>query len=136
MPSTTAVDTEPPAASYTVRPPPEATEPVSRAMLSRSGRAALGIGNGKPGGVGSTAQPMTFTFAAFSDNHFKPDGMSWPDGRLFRRCREAHECLVRDINAASPDFIINKGDLTDVYDQYRLRTYREAVAGLKPPVHK
>lgn len=81
------------------------------------------------------AGEVLFTFAAFSDNHFKPDGMSWPDGRLFRRCREAHECLVRDINAASPDFIINKGDLTDVYDQYRLRAYREAVAGLKPPVH-
>ncbi len=79
------------------------------------------------------AGEVLFTFATFSDNHFKPDGFSWPDGRLFRRCREAHECLVRDLNEVSPDFIINKGDLTDVYGEYRLRAYRSAVAGLKPP---
>ena len=78
---------------------------------------------------------VLFTFATFSDNHFKPDGMSWPDGRLFRRCSEAHECVVSDLNAAAPQFIINKGDLTDVYDAYRLRAYRDAVRGLEPPTH-
>ncbi len=78
---------------------------------------------------------VRFTFATFSDNHFKLDAMSWPDGRLFRRCSEAHECVVRDLNAAAPEFIINKGDLTDVYEPYRLRAYREAVRDLKPPTH-
>ncbi len=81
------------------------------------------------------AGPVLFTFATFSDNHFKVDGMSWPDGRLFRRCSEAHDCVVRDLNAAGPEFIINKGDLTDVYEPYRLRAYREAVRDLKPPTH-
>ena len=81
------------------------------------------------------AGPVLFTFATFSDNHFKPDGMSWPDGRLFSRCSEAHQCLIRDLNAAAPEFIINKGDLTDVYEAYRLRAYREAVRGLGPPTH-
>jgi alkaline phosphatase len=81
------------------------------------------------------AGPVLFTFATFSDNHFKPDGMSWPDGRLFRRCSDAHKCLIRDLNAAAPEFIINKGDLTDVHDPYRLRAYQEAIRGLKPPTH-
>jgi len=81
------------------------------------------------------AGEVLFAFATFSDNHFKPDGFSWPDGRLFRRCREAHECLMRDLNGALPDFAINKGDLTDVYGEYRLRAYRAAVSGLRPPTH-
>jgi calcineurin-like phosphoesterase family protein len=83
----------------------------------------------------SDAGEVLFTFATFSDNHFKPDGVSWPDGRYFRRCADAHKCLVGDVNRAAPDFIINKGDLTDVYGQYRLRAYREAVRGLEPPTH-
>ncbi len=78
---------------------------------------------------------VLFTFATFSDNHFKPNGMSWPDGRFFRRCSDAHKCVVRDLNAEAPEFIINKGDLTDVYETYRLRAYREAVRGLEPPTH-
>lgn len=81
------------------------------------------------------AGEVLFTFATFSDNHFKPDGMSWPDGRYFRRCANVHACLVGDLNRAAPDFIINKGDLTDVYDRYRLRAYRETVRGLEPPTH-
>ena len=78
---------------------------------------------------------VLFRFATFSDNHFKPDGMSWPDGRYFRRCSAIHKCLVRDLNAAGADFLINKGDLTDIYGQFRLRAYREAVRGLEPPTH-
>ena len=81
------------------------------------------------------AGDVLFTFATFSDNHFKPDGASWPDGRYFRRCSDIHKCLVRDMNAAAPDFIINKGDLTDVHEPYRLRAYQRAVRGLEPPTH-
>ncbi len=78
---------------------------------------------------------ILFTFATFSDNHFKPDGVSWPDGRYFRRCIDIHNCLVQDMNRLAPEFIINKGDLTDVYAPYRLRAYQQAVRGLAPPVH-
>ncbi|UCD57860.1 MAG: metallophosphoesterase, partial [Candidatus Hydrogenedentota bacterium] len=81
------------------------------------------------------AGDVIFTFATFSDNHFKPDGMSWPDGRCFRRCSEIHACLVRDLNRTGADFLINKGDLTDVFERYRLRAYRDAVRGLRLPMH-
>ncbi|MBI4832937.1 MAG: metallophosphoesterase [Candidatus Lindowbacteria bacterium] len=81
------------------------------------------------------AGEVLFSFAAFSDNHFKPDGLSWPDGRYFRRCSDVHRCLVRDLNAEKPEFLINKGDLTDIFEPYRLRAYREAVHGLEAPVH-
>ena len=76
-----------------------------------------------------------FTFATFSDNHFKADGMPWPDGRYFRRCSDTHRRLVSDLNDAGADFLINKGDLTDVYAPYRLRAYQRAVRGLEPPTH-
>lgn len=76
-----------------------------------------------------------FRFGTFSDNHCKPDGITWPDGRLFRRCSDIHKCLITDLNATNPDFLINKGDLTDSYEPYRLRVYSEAVSGLKPPTH-
>jgi hypothetical protein len=81
------------------------------------------------------AGEILFTFATFSDNHAKPDGISWPDGRYFRRCSDIHRRLVSDLNRARPDFIINKGDLTDSYQPYRLRVYREVVRGLEAPTH-
>jgi len=81
------------------------------------------------------AGDILFTFATFSDNHFKPNGASWPDGRYFRKCSDIHDCLVSDLNRLAPDFIINKGDLTDVYEPYRLRAYKQAVRGLEPPTH-
>ncbi len=73
-----------------------------------------------------------FMFATFSDNHFKPDGMSWPDGRHFRRCSDIHRCLVRDLNREAPEFLINKGDLTDSFEPFRFRSYREAVKLASP----
>jgi 3',5'-cyclic AMP phosphodiesterase CpdA len=81
------------------------------------------------------AGDIIFRFATFSDNHFKPDGLSWPDGRYFRRCSEIHECLVRDLNGVGADFLINKGDLTDVYEPYRLRAYKDAIRNLEPLTH-
>jgi 3',5'-cyclic AMP phosphodiesterase CpdA len=42
---------------------------------------------------------------------------------------------VNDLNRLAPAFIINKGDLTDVYEPYRLRAYQQAVRGLKPRTH-
>jgi calcineurin-like phosphoesterase family protein len=76
-----------------------------------------------------------FSFATFSDNHFKPDGVSWPDGRLFRKCSHLHGRLVHDLNRVGADFSVNKGDLTDIFEPYRLRAYRDAVRGLEAPVH-
>ncbi len=80
---------------------------------------------------------ILFTFATFADNHFKPDTLSWPDGRLYRRCSEAHACLVRNLNSVQADFLINKGDLTEIFfdGPHRLRAYREAVRGLEAPEH-
>ena len=83
----------------------------------------------------SDAGEVLFTFATFSDNHCKPDGISWPDGRYFRRCSDISACLVSDLNRTGADFLINKGDLTDVYGTYRLRAYRNAVRGLKTPTY-
>ncbi|MBI5115847.1 metallophosphoesterase [Candidatus Poribacteria bacterium] len=83
------------------------------------------------------ADEILFTFATFADNHFKPDGMSWPDGRLYRKCSDVHQCLVRDLNNVGADFLINKGDLTEIFfsGPYRLRAYRDAVRELKTPTY-
>ena len=85
--------------------------------------------------TGSDIGPVRFRFAVLTDTHFKRDGASWPDGRLYRHGREVHERLLNGMLSHEPAFILHKGDCSEPPGRRRLGRYGDVMRRSPVPVH-